>query len=592
MAEQTNNANPTGAKVFDWQLLKRVIALTKPYRTTFWLVVALSVVTAALGPLRPYLIQQTIDHYVLQGNYAGLVRMIALLFGLLVAESLLQYNFNYNAGWLGQTVIKDLRVRVFEHIIRFRLRYFDTTPIGTSTTRAINDVETINDIFSEGMINIAADVLTIIMLVSIMFYSDWRLALVSLLPFPFLVYATYWFKESVKSSFQVVRTQVARLNAFLQEHISGMNIVQLFAAQQQEYDKFVEINEVHTEAHIRSIWAYSVFFPVVEIIIASSWGLLVWWGAGFVIHEQSSLGMLVAFLMYLNMLFRPMRMIADKFNTLQMGLVASERVFGILDRNDSIPDEGNISRTVEGNVAFRKVWFAYDDQNMVLRNVSFEIQAGTTLAIVGATGAGKSSIINILNRFYDIQQGSILLDGIPIEQYRLDSLRGNIGLVLQDVFLFSGTIYENISLRNPHISRQQVVAAAQLVGAHDFIMQLPNNYDYAVMERGATLSVGQRQLISFIRALVFDPRILILDEATSSVDTETEWLVQHAIEKLISNRTAIVIAHRLSTIQNADQIMVLDKGEVVEMGSPAQLLAIPNGRYRQLHDTQFIKTAV
>lgn len=584
--------NTPKAKVFDWDLLKRVIALARPYRSTLVMVVILSVITAALGPLRPYLIQQAIDKYVLIGDYNGLSRITALLFGLLLLESFLQYNFNYSAGWLGQTVIKDLRVRVFEHILRFRLRYFDTTPIGTSTTRAINDVETINDIFSEGMINIAADVLTIVMVVSIMFYSDWRLALVSLVPFPVLIYATYRFKESVKASFQIVRTQVARLNAFLQEHITGMSIVQLFAAQKQEYQKFVEINEVHTEAHIKSIWAYSVFFPVVEIIIASSWGLLVWWGAGFVIHEKSSLGMLVAFLMYLNMLFRPMRMLADKFNTLQMGLVASERVLGILDRNEIIENNGTIARTAKGDIAFKNVWFAYDQENFVLRDVSFSIKAGTTLAIVGATGAGKSSIINILNRFYEIQKGQILLDDAEIHDYELDALRANIGLVLQDVFLFSGSIYENITLRNHSISRQRVIEAAKMVGAHDFIMQLPNNYDYPVMERGAMLSLGQRQLISFIRALVFDPCILILDEATSSIDTETEWMVQQAIERLIQNRTSIVIAHRLSTIQNAHQIMVLDKGKVVEIGTPEQLLANPNGHYRKLYDTQFIRTAV
>lgn len=584
--------NTPKAKVFDWDLLKRVIALARPYRSTLAMVVILSVITAALGPLRPYLIQQAIDKYVLIGDYNGLSRITALLFGLLLLESFLQYNFNYSAGWLGQTVIKDLRVRVFEHILRFKLRYFDTTPIGTSTTRAINDVETINDIFSEGMINIAADVLTIVMVVSIMFYSDWRLALVSLVPFPVLIYATYRFKENVKSSFQIVRTQVARLNAFLQEHITGMSIVQLFAAQKQEYQKFVEINEVHTEAHIKSIWAYSVFFPVVEIIIASSWGLLVWWGAGFVIHEKSSLGMLVAFLMYLNMLFRPMRMLADKFNTLQMGLVASERVFGILDRNEIIENTGTLARTAKGDIAFKNVWFAYDQENFVLRDVSFSIKAGTTLAIVGATGAGKSSIINILNRFYEIQKGQILLDDAEIHDYELDALRANIGLVLQDVFLFSGSIYENITLRNHSISRQKVIEAAKMVGAHDFIMQLPNNYDYPVMERGAMLSLGQRQLISFIRALVFDPRILILDEATSSIDTETEWMVQQAIERLIQNRTSIVIAHRLSTIQNAHQIMVLDKGKVVEIGTPEQLLANPNGHYRKLYDTQFIRTAV
>ncbi|HNI45923.1 MAG TPA: ABC transporter transmembrane domain-containing protein, partial [Chitinophagales bacterium] len=385
-------------KIFDWQKLKPVIALTNPYKKTFLFTIFLSIITAALGPLRPYLIQNTIDNYVLVGDYAGLTRMTLLLVGVLVLESSLQYNFNYAANWLGQTVIKDLRVRVFDKIVNFRLRYFDTTPVGTSTTRAINDVETINDIFSEGMINIAADLLTIVMVFAIMFYSDWRLALVSLIPIPMLFYATYWFKESVNKSFQSVRNQVARLNTFLQEHISGMNVVQIFGAEQAEYKKFEEINREHTAAHIRSIWAYSVFFPAVEIIVASAWGLLVWFGAGWVIHGQTSLGMLVAFLMYLNMLFRPLRMLADKFNTLQMGLVASERVFSLLDRQENIPNNGTIQRRVKGDIVFDKVDFAYDEENLVLRELSFSLEAGKTLAIVGATGAGKSSIINILNR--------------------------------------------------------------------------------------------------------------------------------------------------------------------------------------------------
>jgi ATP-binding cassette subfamily B protein len=578
-------------KIFDWQKLKPVIALTNPYKKTFLFTIFLSIVTAALGPLRPYLIQNTIDNYVLVGDYAGLTRMTLLLVGVLVLESSLQYNFNYAANWLGQTVIKDLRVRVFDKIVNFRLRYFDTTPVGTSTTRAINDVETINDIFSEGMINIAADLLTIVMVFAIMFYSDWRLALVSLIPIPMLFYATYWFKESVNKSFQSVRNQVARLNTFLQEHISGMNVVQIFGAEQAEYKKFEEINREHTAAHIRSIWAYSVFFPAVEIIVASAWGLLVWFGAGWVIHGQTSLGMLVAFLMYLNMLFRPLRMLADKFNTLQMGLVASERVFSLLNRQENIPNNGTIQRRVKGDIVFDKVDFAYDEENLVLRELSFSLEAGKTLAIVGATGAGKSSIINILNRFYQIQKGTIAVDGIPIEQYELHALRANIGLVLQDVFLFTGSIYDNITLRNPSIDPKIVEQAARMVGAHEFIEQLPDGYHHKIVERGATLSVGQRQLISFIRALVYNPRILILDEATASIDTQTETLVQAAVETLVKNRTAIVIAHRLSTIQNADYIMVMEKGKMVEFGAPDDLLQLPDGHFKRLYESQKLVAA-
>ncbi|MFK7905020.1 MAG: ABC transporter ATP-binding protein [Chitinophagales bacterium] len=575
-------------KILDWDLFKRVVRLARPFKKAFIGATALAIFLAIISPFRPFLIQLTVDNYILIPNQEGLVNMAMLLVGILIVEAILRYNFIYLTNWLGQSVIKDLRVRVFNHILKFRLRYFDNTAIGTSTTRTINDVETINDIFSQGLITIIADLLTLFMVIGVMLYTDWKLTLMCLAPFPLIIYSTYVFKEKVKGSFQTVRTQVSRLNAFLQEHITGMSIVQVFGAEEKELKKYHDINARHRDAHVESIWYYSIFFPVLEIILAAAMGLMVWFGSNLVIDGQASLGVLIAFIMYLNMLFRPLRMLADKFNTLQMGLVASERIFNLLDREEErITNEGEKKvDEIKGKIEFDDVWFAYNEKDMVLKGVSFSIEAGQTLAIVGPTGAGKSSIINILNRFYDIQKGTIKIDGRNVEDYDLHSLRKNIGLVLQDVFLFSGSVKDNISLRSPEIKDEQVYEAAEIVGANEFIEKLPNQYDYNVMERGATLSLGQRQLISFIRALVFDPRILILDEATSSIDTETEWLVQSAIEKLIKGRTSIVIAHRLSTIQNADKIMVLNKGEIMEMGTHEELLKL-GGHYRELHDTQF-----
>ena len=583
---QTSYKDKAG-NILDWELFKRVLRLAMPFKRAFILSLTMAIILALISPLRPYLIQLTVDDYIFQGDVSGLNKMVIFLITLLMVEAVFRYHFTYITNWLGQSVIKELRVKVFQHILRFRLRFFDKTPIGTATTRAINDVEAINNVFSQGMITIIADILTILTVLGLMFYTDWKLSLVSLIPFPFLIWSTYIFKEKVKSSFQTVRTQVARMNAFLQEHITGMSIVQIFAAEHKELKSFEKINNDQKKAHIQAIWYYSIFFPAVEIIKASALGLLVWFGANLVIDSQVTLGVLIAFIMYLNMLFRPMRMLADKFNTLQMGLVASDRVFQILDRDEVIENKGTIKAEFRGDISFDKVWFAYNEQDFVLRDVSFELKTGQTLAIVGATGAGKSSVINILNRFYDIQKGSIKVDGIDVREYDLAALRSNIGLVLQDVFLFSGSVYDNITLRNPDITKEQVYEAAKIVGADDFIEKLPNKYDYKVMERGATLSLGQRQLISFIRTLVFDPKILILDEATSSVDTETEEMVQFAVEKLVANRTSIVIAHRLSTIQHADKIMVLDKGKVMEIGSPDELLSI-DGYYKKLHDTQLM----
>jgi ATP-binding cassette subfamily B protein len=482
-------------------------------------------------------------------------------------------------------VVKDLRVTVYKKVMRLNLSQFDKTPIGTLTTRTINDIESINDIFSDGLIPIVADMLSIIFTLVIMFYMDWQLSLISLIPFPILIIATYYFKESVNRSFLRVRNAVSALNAFVQEHITGMQIVQAFASEDREYNKFRRINKEHRNANIHAIFAYSVFFPVVEVVLALSMGLLVWWIAG----NRLDAGLLVAFILYLNNIFRPLRVIADKFNVIQMGMVASERVFKVLDNTDVIKKEGNYAPSaIKGKVEFKDVSFAYLDDQYVLKNVSFAVQPGETVALVGHTGSGKTSIISVLNRLYAIQRGEIKIDDVNIDDYKLEVLRSRIGVVLQDVFLFSGTVIENITLRNPTIAREQVIEAAKMIGVHEFIMNLPGNYDYNVMERGSTLSLGQRQLLSFIRALLYNPSILILDEATSSIDTESEALIQHAIDTLISDRTSIVIAHRLSTIQKADKIIVLDKGEIKEMGTHRELLA-KGGFYAKLHNMQFEK---
>ncbi len=580
------------SKYVDLTLLKRVLALGLPYKGIFVLAGILSLALAPVIILRPYLIQRTVDEYIMQFDGEGLVFMVMLLLGVLVLESVMRYVFIYSTSWLGQSVIRDLRVRVFKHITSLRLTYFDRTPIGTSTTRTINDIETINTVFSQGMISIIADVLTLFAVLAIMLFTSWKLTLICLITFPMLIWGTYIFKEKVKAAYEIVRNQIAVMNAFLQERISGMRIVQIFNAEEKELDNFKKINDEYTQANLNSILYYAVFFPFVEILSAASLGLLVWWGAKGVINGEVTLGVLIAFPLYLGMLFRPVRMLADKFNTLQMGLVAADRVFGILDTDFKIEDEGTRKATdLKGEIVFDKVNFEYLENEPIIRDLSFGVKPGETLAIVGSTGSGKTTIINILNRFYEIKSGKIRIDGIPIQDYDLESLRSCVAMVLQDVFLFSGSVMENITLRDTRITRDEVIQAAKMIGAHEFIERLPGGYDYEVMERGATLSMGQRQLISFVRALVFDPDILILDEATSSIDPETESVIQYAIERLITKRTSIIIAHRLSTIRHADNILVLDKGELQEFGSHEKLLQIDGGHYRELHDMQFAQMA-
>jgi ATP-binding cassette subfamily B protein len=552
----------------------------------------LTVLLAVISPMRPYLIQLTVDKYIAGQLMEMLIGVTVIQILLLLIETVMRFYFSYLTNLLGQSVVKDLRVAVYKKIVHLNLAFFDKTPIGTLTTRTINDIEAINDVFSEGLISIVADMLMIIAILVVMFMADWRLTLISLSPFPILIIATYVFKESVNKSFYKVRNAVSALNAFVQEHLTGVAIVQAFSAEKREFAKFKTINKEHRTANVEAIFAYSVFFPIVEIILAISLGLMVWWGANQVLNYEVSQGVMIAFIMYLNMLFRPLRMLADKFNTLQMGMVASERVFRIMDSEDYIDDSGKKDASaMKGAITFDHVWFAYKDADYVLKDINFHANQGETIAIVGHTGSGKTTIISILNRLYEIQKGQILMDGTDLKDYSLRSLRSKIGVVLQDVFLFAGSVYENITLRNTAITREQVEHAARLIGMHEFIMQLPGGYDYQVMERGSTLSLGQRQLISFVRALLYDPAILILDEATSSVDTESETLIQNAIDKLIADRTSIVIAHRLSTISKASKIIVLDKGEIREMGTHEELLKL-GGFYYKLHSMQFKQAGV
>lgn len=583
-------ANP---KKFDLAILRRVFRYASPYKKKFYLSVVLAILLALITPVRPLLVQWTVDEFITKSVTHMVVIITLIQIGLLLVETLMRFSFSFATAWLGQSVVKDLRISVYKKILGLNLSQFDKTPIGTLTTRTINDIESINDIFAEGLVPIIADLLSIVCVLTYMFSVDPQLTLIALIPFPVMILTTYYFKESINVSFFKVRNAVASLNAFVQEHLTGMQIVQAFASEEREFEKFKKINQQHRNANIKAIFAYSIFFPIVEIVLALSIGLVVWWTAGEALHlEQSRQGVVISFILCLNLLFRPLRVLADKFNVLQMGIIASERVFKVLDNDDFIPESNSSAYKsadpLQGKVEFDKVWFAYSSENYVLRDISFTINPGDTIAIVGHTGSGKTTIISLLNRLYHIQQGAIKIDDVNIENFDLDFLRKNIGVVLQDVFLFSGSVLDNITLRNTEIPREKVMEAARLIDMHDFIMRLPGGYDYNVMERGATLSMGQRQLLSFIRALLYNPSILILDEATSSVDTESEQLIQHAIDTLISGRTAIVIAHRLSTIRKADKIIVLDKGEIKEIGSHEELLRA-GGFYSKLHEMQFEK---
>ena len=570
-------------KKFDIGLLKRLFAFTKPYNKTFYLSVALSLILAAMSPVRPWLVQQSVDVYIKGRLWDGLIIITLIQLGVLILESLLRFWFMYRINWLGQSTVNDIRRSVFQKIVFQNVSFFDQTPIGTLTTRTVNDIEAVNDVFSEGIISIAADVLTIIAYITVMLFTDWRLTLICLTTFPLLIVATYWFKENTNKSFQRVRNAVAQLNAFAQEHISGMHLVQAFAAEEQELKKFKEINKEHRAANIKAIFAYSVFFPVVEIILAISLGLLAWWGAVRILHYATTPGIVIAFVLYLNALFRPLRMMADKFNVLQMGMIAGERIFTLLDSDNTLVNNGKYKpEHIKGNITFENVHFSYKKDIPVLKGISFDMPAGTTMAVVGQTGAGKTSIISILNRLYEIESGHIKIDGRDLQEYDIYSLRSHIGIVLQDVFLFSGTVYDNITLRNSTIPMSKVEEVTKMLDIHDFIMQLEGGYSFNIMERGNTLSQGQKQLLSFARALLYNPAILILDEATSSVDSESEQLIQKAIDTLIKGRTSIVIAHRLSTIRRANQIIVMDKGNIIEQGDHASLIE-SKGAYYQLY---------
>lgn len=580
--------------ILEIDLFKKLLKFIKPYKHIFIGVLTAVILLAIFGALRPYILQQAIDQKIATKTIEGFLPYILIMAALLIAEVVCQLLFIYYSGFLGQSVVKDIRVKLFDHMIRFRMKYFDNSSVGVLITRAVTDMERIADVFGEGFFMIFRDLLTMLVVSTVMLYMNWELSFIVFLMLPLVLYATRLFQKYMKRAFEEVRTEVSNLNSFVQERITGMKILQLFTREDTEYKKFQEINERHKKGWLKTVWYNSIFFPIAELSSSITIGLIAWYGGlNTVIDQTASLGDLTAFIMMIPMLFRPLRQIADKFNTLQMGMVAAKRVFRVLETTSQIDDHGTLEVShFNGHISFKDVRFSYVEDEEVLKGISFDVEVGETVAIVGATGAGKSTIINLLNRFYDIQKGTICIDNINIKEIKLASLRTQIAIVLQDVFLFADTILSNITLNNPNITLENVEQAAKDIGIHDFIMSLPNGYHYNVKERGAMLSSGQRQLISFLRAYVTNPSILVLDEATSSVDSYSEQLIQNATYKITKGRTSIVIAHRLATIKKADKIIVMDEGKIVEIGTHQELLQIKDGFYRNLYEVQFLKEEV
>jgi ATP-binding cassette, subfamily B, multidrug efflux pump len=584
----------TSKHIFDTNLFKRLLDYVKPYKLVFIGSLFLVIGLAVFGAARPYVVQMAIDDQVSQRQYTGFVLLIVVMLVLLILEVVCNLLFIYYASWLGQTVVKDVRIKLFDHMLSFKMKYYNNSSVGVLITRAVTDMERIADIFGEGLFMIFSDILKMLIVGGVMFYMNWKLSLIVFVTLPIILYATKIFQKYMKRAFEEVRTEVANLNSFVQERVTGMKILQLFSREQTEYEKFKVINERHTKGWLKTVWYNSIFFPIAEFLSSVTMGAVIWIGGlNVIFDETATIGQLMAFMMFIPMMYRPLNQIANKFNTLQMGMVAADRVFKVLDTKSQIDDNGTqLAPHFKGDIAFKKVEFSYVPDEPVLKGVSFQANAGQTIAIVGATGAGKSTIINLLSRFYDIKSGEILIDGTNINTYTLASLRKQIAVVLQDVFLFADTILNNITLKDERITEADVIQAAKDIGIHDFIMSLPNGYLYNVKERGVMLSSGQKQLIAFLRAYVTNPAILVLDEATSSIDAYSEQLIQKATEKITKNRTSIVIAHRLVTVQNADKILVMDSGELVEEGTHLELIKKPNGYYKNLYEVQFKKVAL
>ena len=576
-------------KVFDMQIFSRLMSFAKRYRLYFFIASSSTILLAIFSVLSPYILINTVDEYMISKDKVGLLNYSLLMLGILLVEVFLQFVFIYYANWVGQHIIRDIRVKIFRHILQFKMSFFDTNSVGRLVTRVVSDIETIAAFFSNGVFTILSDILKMLAVAIIMLVLDWKLALITMSVLPILIYTTALFQVAIKATFQEVRNQVANLNGFVQERVTGMKIVQLFNREYIEYENFKEINDNHKKANIKTIWYYSVFFPIAEILSSVGIGLIVWFGGREAIQNSGiSVGMIMGFIQFAQMLFRPLRQIADKFNQLQMGIVAGERVFKVIDIQNVNEINGTLkAENLQGNIIFDNVRFSYVKGEEVLKGISLDVKSGQTIAIVGATGAGKTTIINLINRFYEIDSGTISVDGISVEKYTLESLRNQIAIVLQDVFLFTDSIFNNITLKDENITLKDVETAAKQIGIHEFISSLPGGYQYNVKERGAMLSSGQRQLIAFLRAYVSKPSILILDEATSSVDANAEQMIQFATEKITKGRTSIVIAHRLATIKQADKILVMDKGLIVEEGTHYELLERENGYYKNLYDKQF-----